>query len=136
MKVYPTSKIRNIALVGHGGTGKTSLAEAMLYNTGVTSRLGKVDDGNTVADFLPEEVKKKITISTSLVPCEYRDHKINILDTPGFAEKGGMVNLVRDDRRIKIKVNTNAVKKAGLKLNAKLLNLADVVDRASSSGDH
>jgi len=86
MKVYPTSKIRNIALVGHGGTGKTSLAEAMLYNTGVTSRLGKVDDGNTVADFLPEEVKKKITISTSLVPCEYRDHKINVLDTPGFAD--------------------------------------------------
>ncbi|KUG02968.1 translation elongation factor g-related [hydrocarbon metagenome] len=86
MKVYPTSKIRNIALVGHGGTGKTSLAEAMLFNTGATTRLGKVDDGNTVADFLPEEVKKKITISTSLVPCEYRDHKINALDTPGFAD--------------------------------------------------
>jgi elongation factor G len=86
MKVYPTSKIRNIALVGHGGTGKTSLAEAMIFNTGATSRLGKVDDGNTVADYLPEEVKKKITISTSLVPCEYRDHKINVLDTPGFAD--------------------------------------------------
>ncbi|MBO8158371.1 elongation factor G [Thermosyntropha sp.] len=86
MKVYPTSKIRNIALVGHGGTGKTSLAEAMNYNTGVTKRLGKVDDGNTVADFLPEEIKKKITISTALVPCEYRDHKINVLDTPGYAD--------------------------------------------------
>ncbi len=86
MKVYPTNKIRNIALVGHGGTGKTSLAEAMLFNTGANTRLGKVDDGNTVADFLPEEVKKKITISTSLVPCEYRDHKINVLDTPGFAD--------------------------------------------------
>ncbi|MDD2619363.1 MAG: elongation factor G [Syntrophomonadaceae bacterium] len=86
MKVYPSSKIRNIALVGHGGTGKTSLAEAMIYNTGVTKRLGKVDDGNTVADFLPEEVKKKITISTALIPCEYREHKINILDTPGYAD--------------------------------------------------
>ncbi len=86
MKVYPTAKIRNIALVGHGGTGKTSLAEAMIYNTGATKRLGKVDDGNTVADFLPEETKKKITISTSLIPCEYRDHKINILDTPGYAD--------------------------------------------------
>ncbi|MEN6326359.1 MAG: elongation factor G [Syntrophomonas sp.] len=86
MKVYPSSKIRNIALVGHGGTGKTSLAEAMIYNTGATKRLGKVDDGNTVADFLPEEVKKKITISTAMVPCEYRDHKINILDTPGYAD--------------------------------------------------
>jgi elongation factor G len=58
----------------------------MIFNTGATSRLGKVDDGNTVADYLPEEVKKKITISTSLVPCEYRDHKINVLDTPGFAD--------------------------------------------------
>lgn len=86
MKVYPTAKIRNIALVGHGGTGKTSLAEAMIYNTGATKRLGKVDDGNTVADFYPEEIKKKITISTSLVPCEYRDHKINVLDTPGYAD--------------------------------------------------
>ena len=86
MKVYPTNKIRNIALVGHGGTGKTSLAEAMIFNTGATNRLGKVDDGNTVADYLPEEIKKKITISTSLVPCEYRDHKINVLDTPGFAD--------------------------------------------------
>ncbi len=86
MKVYPTDKIRNIALVGHGGTGKTSLAEAMIYNTGVIKRLGKVDDGNTVADYLPEEIKKKITISTTLIPCEYKDCKINILDTPGYAD--------------------------------------------------
>ncbi len=86
MKVYPTSKIRNIALVGHGGTGKTSLAEAMLYNTGATKRLGKVDDGNTVSDYLPEEIKKKITISTSLIPLEYKDCKINVLDTPGYAD--------------------------------------------------
>lgn len=86
MKVYPTNGIRNIALAGHGGTGKTSLAEAMIFNTGATKRLGKVDDGNTVADFLPEEVKKKITISTSLVPCEYKNCKLNILDTPGYAD--------------------------------------------------
>ncbi|MGI5912916.1 MAG: elongation factor G [Syntrophomonadaceae bacterium] len=86
MKVYPTNKIRNIALVGHGGTGKTSLAEAMLYNTGAIKRIGKVDDGNTTADYLPEEIKRKITISTALVPCEYKEHKINILDTPGYAD--------------------------------------------------
>lgn len=86
MKVYPTSKIRNIALVGHGGTGKTSLAEAMLFNTGATKRMGRVDDGNTVTDYLPEEIKRKITISTSLAPCEYRDHKINLLDTPGYSD--------------------------------------------------
>jgi len=86
MKVYPTNGIRNIALAGHGGTGKTSLAEAMIFNTGATKRMGRVDDGNTVADFLPEEVKKKITISTSLVPCEYKNCKLNILDTPGYAD--------------------------------------------------
>lgn len=86
MKVYPTNKIRNIALVGHGGTGKTSLAEAMLFNTGASKRLGKTDDGNTVADFLPEEIKRKITISTALVPCEHKDHKINVLDTPGYSD--------------------------------------------------
>ncbi|MGI5880389.1 MAG: elongation factor G [Syntrophomonadaceae bacterium] len=86
MKVYPTSKIRNIALVGHGGTGKTSLAEAMLFNTGAIKRMGKVDDGNTVSDYTPEEVKRQITISSSLVPCEYRDHKINLVDTPGYSD--------------------------------------------------
>ena len=86
MKVYPSGSIRNVALVGHGGTGKTSLAEAMLFNTGATKRMGKVDDGNTVSDYLQEEIKRKITISSSLVPCEYRDHKINVIDTPGYAD--------------------------------------------------
>jgi len=86
MKVYPTEGIRNIALVGHGGTGKTSLAEAMIFNTGATKRLGRVDDGNTVSDYLPEEVKKKITISTALIPCEHKNCKINVLDTPGYAD--------------------------------------------------
>jgi elongation factor G len=86
MKVYPTSSIRNIALVSHGGTGKTSLAEAMLYSTGVLKRLGKVDDGTSVGDYLPEEVKKKFTISASLIPCEYKDCKINLVDTPGYAD--------------------------------------------------
>lgn len=86
MKVYPTEKVRNLAIVGHGGTGKTSITEAMLYVTGATNRLGKVDEGNTVSDFSPEEAKRKISINTSLVPCEYRDHKINVLDTPGFAD--------------------------------------------------
>ncbi|HWQ74686.1 MAG TPA: elongation factor G [Syntrophomonas sp.] len=86
MKVYPTSSIRNIALVGHGGTGKTSLAEAMLYSTGALKRLGKVDDGTSTGDYLPEEVKKKFTISTSLIPCEYKDCKINVVDTPGYAD--------------------------------------------------
>ena len=60
MKVYPSGNIWNVALVGHGGTGKTSLVEAMLFNTGATKRIGKVDDGNTVSDYLPEEIKRKL----------------------------------------------------------------------------
>ena len=86
MKVYETEKIRNIGIVAHGGAGKTSLTEALLFNTGATSRLGKVDDGNTVSDYHPEEIKRKVTINTSLVPVEWKDHKINILDTPGYSD--------------------------------------------------
>lgn len=86
MKSYPTEKIRNIGVVAHGGAGKTSLVEAMLYNTGAITRLGRVEDGTTTADYLPEEINRQITIHTSLVPCEWRNCKINALDTPGFAD--------------------------------------------------
>ena len=75
MKVYPSDKIRNVVLVGHQGTGKTTVAESMIYNTGALSRLGKVDEGNSVSDYLPEEVKKKISISTSLMAFEHKDYK-------------------------------------------------------------
>ncbi|MDP1809203.1 MAG: elongation factor G [Actinomycetota bacterium] len=91
MKVYPTEKIRNIALVGHGGSGKTTLAEALLFAAGASTRLGRVDDGNTVSDYDPDEIKRKVSISTSLVSCEWQDHKINILDTPGYADFIGEV---------------------------------------------
>jgi elongation factor G len=91
MKTYPTQKIRNVALVGHGGSGKTTLAEAMLFKTGALNRLGRVDDGNTTSDFDPDEVERKVSINTSLMPCEWKDHKINILDTPGYADFIGEV---------------------------------------------
>ena len=91
MKVYPSEKIRNVVLVGHQGTGKTSVAEYMVYNTGSLSRLGKVDEGNSVSDYLPEEAKKKISISTSLLAFEHKDCKINLLDTPGFMDFYGDV---------------------------------------------
>ncbi len=84
MKGYETKCIRNVALLGHGGAGKTTLAEAMLYTAGMTTRLGRVEAGNTVSDFDPEEIKRGISIRTSLVPVEWKEHKLNILDTPGY----------------------------------------------------
>ncbi|MDQ3752658.1 MAG: elongation factor G [Actinomycetota bacterium] len=86
MKSYPTENIRNIVLVGHGGSGKTSLTEAMLFCSGVTTRLGKITEGNTVSDFDEEEIRKGVSISTALAPIEWQDHKINILDAPGYAD--------------------------------------------------
>ncbi len=86
MKSYQTSQLRNIGVVAHGSAGKTSLVEAMLFNTGAINRLGRVEDGTTTSDFHPEEVKKQVTIHTSLVPCEWKNTKLNILDTPGFSD--------------------------------------------------
>ena len=86
MKSYPTENIRNIVLVGHGGAGKTSLAEAMLFRSGAVTRMGKIQEGNTVCDFDEEEIKKEISVATALAPLEWDDHKINILDAPGYAD--------------------------------------------------
>ena len=91
MKVYTTEKIRNVVLLGHGSSGKTTLAEAMAYLSGVTSRMGKVEDGSTVSDFSKEEQKRQISIGTSLLPIEWEDCKINILDTPGYFDFVGEV---------------------------------------------
>ena len=91
MNIYTTDKIRNVALLGHGGSGKTSLVEAMAYLSGITSRMGKVDDGNTVSDFGKEEQKRKISISTSVIPIEWEGYKVNIIDTPGFFDFAGEV---------------------------------------------
>ena len=88
---YTTDKIRNICLLGHGGDGKSALAEAMLYFTGSTDRLGTAAQGNTVSDFDPEEIKRQISISTSVIPVEWKGKKINLLDTPGYFDFEGEV---------------------------------------------
>lgn len=79
-----TNGLRNICLSGHGGAGKTTLAEAMLYNTGVLERFGKVADGTTTTDFDPEEIKRKVSINSAIAPCEWKNSKINVIDTPGY----------------------------------------------------
>ncbi|MDD3001639.1 MAG: elongation factor G, partial [Candidatus Riflebacteria bacterium] len=91
MKLYATEKIRNIGLIGHGGTGKTSLAEAMLFHTGANNRIGRVDDDSSVMNYDPEEIKRKATVGTSLAAIEYKDCKINLLDAPGFDDFLGEV---------------------------------------------
>ena len=85
MKDYSVDKIRNIALVGHGSSGKTSLAAAFLFDAGATNRLLKVDKGNTVTDYDPDEIERKISINATPCFCEWQDHKINLLDTPGYS---------------------------------------------------
>ncbi len=86
MKEYTTEFIRNIALVSHGSAGKTMLAEAFLHFTGATTRLGKIEDGTTVSDNDEEEIRRKLSLYTSILPLEYRDHKINVLDAPGYTD--------------------------------------------------
>lgn len=91
MKVYRTDEIRNVVLLGHGGCGKTSLAEAMAYVSGAVNRMGKVGDGNTISDFDKEEQKRGFSIGTSLIPIEWEKAKINVLDTPGYFDFVGEV---------------------------------------------
>lgn len=91
MKNYPVASVRNVGLLAHGGAGKTSLGEAMLFTSGAISRLGRVEDGNTTSDWDPDEIKRTISISTSILPIEWNDHKINVLDTPGYADFSGDV---------------------------------------------
>ncbi|MEK7387439.1 MAG: GTP-binding protein [candidate division NC10 bacterium] len=79
-------KIRNVGVVGHGGVGKTSLVEALLFSAGGLTRLGKVDDGSTTTDFDPDEIKRKISINTAIAWCDWKSHRINLVDTPGYGD--------------------------------------------------
>lgn len=90
-KEYTLDKIRNIALIGHGGSGKTTLAEALLFTAGATNRLGKVEEGSTISDYHPDEVERKISINMSLLHCDWLGWKMNILDTPGYSDFTGEV---------------------------------------------
>ncbi len=86
MKEYTGDRIRNVAIVGHGGAGTTSVTEALLYRSEAISRMGKVEDGATTTDYEPEEIKRGVSVNATLAPVEWRDSKINFIDTPGFAD--------------------------------------------------
>ena len=92
MRDYATGQLRNIVLLGHGSAGKTMLAEAMLFASGAVNRMGRIEDGTTVADFDEEEINRQISLSLALVPVEWNDCKLNILDTPGYTDFIGEVN--------------------------------------------
>lgn len=123
MKNYSTEQIRNVGLVSHGGAGKTSLAEAMLYVTGANSRIAKVDDGTSVMNYDPEEIKRKATIGTSLASLEWKNHKINLLDTPGFDDYLGEVYKVISaiDSAIVV-INASSGIEVGTEKNWKILD--------------
>jgi len=91
MQQYGLGNIRNVVLLSHSGAGKTSASEAMLFSTGAIKRLGKVDDGTTTSDYDPDEVKRQISISLSLLPCEWKGAKLNLIDTPGYSDFVGEV---------------------------------------------
>ena len=91
MKSYDAEHVFNVALVSHGGAGKTSLVEAMLFRAGAITRLGSVEEGNTTTDFDPDELKRRMSVSLALAPLEWRDNKVNLLDTPGYVDFFGEV---------------------------------------------
>lgn len=116
MKYYDVNKIKNIALAGHNGSGKTSLAEALLYKAGVSDRLGKTADGTAICDYDAEEIKRKISINTSLASFEYDDFKVNLLDTPGlFDFASEMIEGIRASDTVMITVSA----KSGVKVGAR-----------------
>jgi len=91
MKIYKSDNLRNVALLGHGSAGKTSLAEAMLYDSGAVNRLGRVDEGTSISDWEDEERRRRMSINATVLPCEWQDHKLNIIDTPGYMDFVGEV---------------------------------------------
>jgi elongation factor G len=117
MKEYTTDKLRNVVLVGHQGSGKTSLAEAMLFNTGAINRLGRVEEQNTVSDWDDDEKERGLSLSTSLIPIEFNDFKINLLDTPGYTDfQGEMKNAIRVADSVLVVVDAVAGVEVGTEL--------------------
>jgi len=91
VKEYKVKEIRNLSLVGHGGVGKTSLAEALLFSAGKITRMGKIEEGSTQSDYSQDEIERQISISTSLLHLDWKSHRFNILDTPGYTDFVGEV---------------------------------------------
>jgi elongation factor G len=117
MKEYTTESIRNVALASHSGSGKTMLVEAFAHFTGVTTRLGKIQDGTTIADYEEEEIRRNLSLSTAVIPIEYQNHKINFLDTPGYTDfVGEMISALRVSESVLIPVDAVAGAEVGTEM--------------------
>ena len=86
MKEFTSDQIRNVALIGHGSSGKTILADAMLLTSGATTRIGRIEDGSTASDYHSDEIERQISINSTLLSTEFRGHKLNVIDTPGYSD--------------------------------------------------
>src|SRR5690349_21826785 len=125
MKAYRPEQIRNVGLFSHGGAGKTTLSETMLFNAGAVGRLGRVEDGSTVSDYEPEETRRTISVNLAVLPLEWRDHKINLLDAPGYLDFAGEVReAIRAIDAALVLVDAVAGVEVGTELNWKLLDAA------------
>jgi elongation factor G len=142
MKEYTTEFIRNIALVGHQGAGKTSLVEALLLTTGAISRMGKISEGSTVSDFDEDEKSRQLSINTALIPIEFQDHKLNVLDTPGYTDfQGEAKNAVRVSDCVLVAVDAVAGPEVGTELawqfadefNQPLIVVVNKINRENAS---
>jgi elongation factor G len=142
VKRFAPEKIRNVALVGHGGAGKTTLAEALLFKAGMINRMGRVEDGTTVCDFDPEEQKRQISLSLSLAPFEWKGHKINLIDCPGYADFVGDVHAALRVADLAIfvvsavegvEVQTEVVWKLASRLGVPRMVFVNKLDRDNSS---
>src|SRR6516164_7409285 len=126
MTRFSSAKIRNVALVGHGGAGKTTLAEALLHHAGAIERLGRVDDGTTVCDHEPEEQRRHLSLSLAVAPFEWKGHKVNLIDTPGYAD---FIGSAVDG----VEVQTEAIWREAEKLRLPRMIFVNKLDRERAS---
>ena len=142
MKNYTTDQIRNVALAGHQGAGKTSLIEALLLTTGVTTRMGKIAEGNTISDFDEDEKSRHLSINTTLIPIEFNDIKINVMDTPGYTDfQGEVKNAIRVCDCVLVAVDAVAGPEVGTELawqfadefNQPIIVVINKIDRENAS---
>ncbi|HYF93146.1 MAG TPA: elongation factor G [Symbiobacteriaceae bacterium] len=144
LKRFPVEKVRNLALIAHGGAGKTSLAEAMLFTAGATDRLGRVDEGNSTMDFDPEEIRRKVSISMGIAPLEWKGHKFTLLDTPGYFDFVGEVKAALRvvetavtiiDAVAGVEVGTELTYKHALKAGVARMAVINKMDRENANFD-